>query len=44
MIHNFKTGNLGLSDPEIEKERMSKATIIPNVVNDDEETLNGIRW
>ena len=52
MIHNFKTGKLGLSDPEIEtdkiweaqKERISKATIVPYVVNDEEETLNGIRW
>ena len=29
---------------EAQKERISKATIMPNVVNDDEETLNGIRW
>jgi hypothetical protein len=29
---------------EAQKERISKATIIPNVVNDEEETLNGIRW
>lgn len=29
---------------EAQKERMSKATIVPYVVNDEEETLNGVRW
>lgn len=29
---------------EAQKERISKATIVPNVVNDAEGTLNGIRW
>ena len=29
---------------EAQKERMSKATIVPYVVNDEEETFNGVRW
>ena len=29
---------------EAQKERMSKATIVPYVVDDEEETLNGVRW
>ena len=29
---------------EAQKERISKATIFHNVVNDEEGTLNGIRW
>ena len=29
---------------EAQKARISKATIIPNVVDDEEGTLNGIRW
>ncbi len=29
---------------EAQKTRMDKATIIPNVVDDEEGTLNGIRW
>lgn len=29
---------------EAQKERMSRATIVPNVVDDAEGTLNGIRW
>ena len=29
---------------EAQTERMSKATIVPYVVNDEEETFNGVRW
>ena len=29
---------------EAQKERLSKTTIVPYVVNDEEETLNGVRW
>ena len=29
---------------EAQKERISKATIVHNFVDDEEETLNGIRW